>query len=692
MIFSSSPSLQYVPVPRDAGQAPTSKVKNSAANLQIFGRNLHLPCRSDKPVFLCGDMNARTQSEEIDTFRKQWTLLTPTDKGSYPAPRPARILRSGMRICRPAPGPFSGDASKIGGDICPSKLLSLPLVEILNPHITMKDSIQVICENLGRAIEVEMGTPLLEIERQYLPGGPHPYLAAYVNNRIKELNYKVYTPITVRYIDITDFEGVRVYERTASFILQHAVRDLYPERKLYIRHSMLRGFYCEIEGCNGITAAEAETIRKRMQEVVAEAIPITRQRVLATEAAEAFERLGFDDKLALLNTRPRLYCSLYTLGNLKGYFYGALAPSTEYIRLFDIRPYYDGFYVVLPGRTHPDALQPLVAQDKLFDIFHQYKEWVNIMGVPTVGQLNAKVLAGDASELIKIAEAFHEKQLARIADTIAAANRSHGTRMVLISGPSSSGKTTSAKRLGIQLRILGLNPVLISLDDYFVDRDRTPRDADGKYDYEALEAIDLKLFNDHLKRLFAGESLPVPRYDFITGKRQWHDNPLQLDERSVLIIEGIHGLNPRLTPSIPDAMKFRIYISCFTSVSMDNLSRIATTDNRLLRRMVRDYATRGHNALATLQQWQSVRRGEEKHIFPYQENADVMFNSSLFYEISVLRPYAEKILREVPDTVPEYGEARRMLKFLDNFIPITPDEIPPTSLLREFIGGSSFKY
>ena len=432
----------------------------------------------------------------------------------------------------------------------------------------MRDLIQVICENLDRTIEVEMGTSLLDIQRQYLPKGPHPYLAAYVNNRIKELNYKVYTPITVRYIDATHFEGIRVYERTASFILQRAVRELYPEHKFYIRHSMLRGFYCEIEGRDGISAREAEAIRTRMEELVDAAIPIIRSRVRSIDAAMEFTRLGFDDKTELLNTRPRLYSTLYSLGDMKGYFYGALAPSTDYIRLFDIRPYYNGFYVVLPGRSHPDALKPLVAQDKLFDIFHQYKEWVDIMGVPTVGRLNAKVLAGDASELIKIAEAFHEKRLARIADTIAAANRSQGTRMVLISGPSSSGKTTSAKRLGIQLRILGLNPVLISLDDYFVDRDKTPRDADGEYDYEALEAIDLRLFNDHLQRLFAGESLPVPRYDFITGKRQWHDNPLRLDDRSVLIVEGIHGLNPRLTPSIPDHMKFKIYISCFTSVAM----------------------------------------------------------------------------------------------------------------------------
>jgi uridine kinase len=314
------------------------------------------------------------------------------------------------------------------------------------------------------------------------------------------------------------------------------------------------------------------------------------------------------------------------------------------------------------------------------------------MRVPTVGTLNKKVLDGDISEMIKVDEAFHEKKIAAMADQIDAANREKGTRMVLISGPSSSGKTTTAKRLGIQLRILGLDPVLISLDDYFVDRDKTPKDENGDYDFEALEAIDLELLNSDLKRLMAGESVDVPRYDFITGTRQWHETPLKLGERSILIMEGIHGLNPRLTPSIPREQKFCIYASCLTSVAMDNLSRIATTDNRMIRRITRDYATRGANALATLQRWPSVRRGDEKHIFPYQENADVIFNTSLFYEILVLRPKIEPILREVPDTEPEYGEAKRLLKFLDNFIPIQTEEIPPTSILREFIGGSSFKY
>lgn len=554
------------------------------------------------------------------------------------------------------------------------------------------EKIRIICENTGSSIDTEMGTSLLDIVKGLGAGGKYPFLAAYVNNRIKELNYRVYTPVTVRFIDITHFEGYRVYQRTVSFIMQAAVREVCPGHRFYIRHSLGDGFYCEIEGEREISQARCDEIAAAARRIVADNLTITRRKVLTTEAREIYERLGFDDKTVLLETRPRLYSELYTMGDIAGYFYGALAPSTGYVEAFDILPYYNGFYLALPKRSDISKIDTAIHLDKMFDIFHEYQTWVNIMGVPTVGSLNEKVLGGDASELIKIAEAFHEKQLGQIADTIAGANSSRGVRMVLISGPSSSGKTTFAKRLGVQLRVLGLNPVLISLDDYFVEREKTPRDEKGDYDYEALEAIDLAQLNEHLKRLAAGESVAIPRYDFITGKRQWHENPLQLDERSILIMEGIHGLNPRLTPSIPDKLKFKIYISCFTSVAMDNLSRIPTTDNRLLRRITRDYATRGSNAYATIARWGSVRRGEEKHIFPYQENADVMFNSSLFYEISVLRPFVEPILREVPDTVPEYGEASRLLKFLDNFTPVKPDEIPPTSLLREFIGGSSFKY
>ena len=539
----------------------------------------------------------------------------------------------------------------------------------------MSDTLPVICENAGRTIEVAMGTTLLEVERQLRLDGPHPFLAAYVNNRIKELNYRIYKPVTVRFIDITSFEGIRVYQRTISFILQKAVRELFPDRTLYIRHSLgASGFYCEISGFGPIPAEHLDAIKARMRGIIDRNLPIQGVKMLTDTARKIYEGFGMADKIALLDSRPRLYSKIYTIDSLPGYFYGALTPSTGYTPQFDLHPYYNGFFIALPLRTDPTRLHQSVHQEKMFDVFHQYQSWVEIMGVPTVGQLNSKVLAGDASELIKIAEAFHENKLAQVAGCVAEANRERGVRLVLISGPSSSGKTTFAKRLGVQLRVLGLNPVLISLDDYFVDREKTPRDENGEYDYEALEAIDLEQFNDHLKRLERGESVDIPRYDFISGTRQWHDNPLQLDERSVLIVEGIHGLNPALTPGVPESRKFKIYVSCFTSVALDNVSRIATSDNRLLRRLTRDYRTRGNDALSTLARWESVRRGEEKHIFPYQENADVMFNSSLFYEISVLRRFAEPILREVPDTVPEYGEAKRMLKFLDNFIPISPEE------------------
>ena len=557
----------------------------------------------------------------------------------------------------------------------------------------MSDTLPVICENAGRTIEVAMGTTLLEVERQLRLDGPHPFLAAYVNNRIKELNYRIYKPVTVRFIDITSFEGIRVYQRTISFILQKAVRELFPDRTLYIRHSLgASGFYCEISGFGPIPAEHLDAIKARMRGIIDRNLPIQGVKMLTDTARKIYEGFGMADKIALLDSRPRLYSKIYTIDSLPGYFYGALTPSTGYTPQFDLHPYYNGFFIALPLRTDPTRLHQSVHQEKMFDVFHQYQSWVEIMGVPTVGQLNSKVLAGDASELIKIAEAFHENKLAQVAGCVAEANRERGVRLVLISGPSSSGKTTFAKRLGVQLGVLGLNPVLISLDDYFVDREKTPKDADGEYDYEALEAIDLELFNDHLRRLMRGESVDIPRYNFITGRRMQHNDPLTLDERSILIVEGIHGLNPALTPGVPESRKFKIYVSCFTSVALDNVSRIATSDNRLLRRLTRDYRTRGNDALSTLARWESVRRGEEKHIFPYQENADVMFNSSLFYEISVLRRFAEPILREVPDTVPEYGEAKRMLKFLDNFIPISPEEIPPTSLLREFIGGSSFKY
>ena len=556
----------------------------------------------------------------------------------------------------------------------------------------MAHTVELRLENNGTTISVEMGSTLMEVLHSAGLEQPYPMLAARVNNQYKELSYRIYKPVTVEFFDMRHYEGYRVYQRTLSFVMQKASLELYPERKLRIRHTLGNGFYAEYDDRRPLTAEDATLLKLRMEDVVARNLPITRSKCLAEDVAREYAAYGFDDRLELLNTRPHLYRTVNHLGDMPGYFYGALAPSSQYVARFDLVPYYNGFYVALPSRGNPEQLTTVIHHDKMFDIFHEYQRWIDIMGVPTVGDLNRRVMEGDASELIKIAEAFHENKIASIARSIAEANVERGVRMALISGPSSSGKTTFSKRLGVQLRVLGLDPVLIALDDYFVDRDKTPVGEDGKPDFESLEAIDLATLNDHLRRLARGESVDIPRYDFISGKRQWHDKPLQLGPRSILILEGIHALNPRLTPGIADGQKFKIYISCFTSVAMDNFSRIPTTDNRLLRRTIRDNATRGNDALRTLAMWPSVRRGEERHIFPYQENANVMFNSSLFYEISVLRAIAEPVLREVPDTAPEYAEARRMLKFLDNFVPIAPDEIPPTSLLREFIGGSSFKY
>ncbi|HIZ14383.1 MAG TPA: nucleoside kinase [Candidatus Tidjanibacter faecipullorum] len=551
--------------------------------------------------------------------------------------------------------------------------------------------IDIVCENSDATLTVEWGTTLRDVVNM-LPKPERPYLAAYVNNSIKELDYRVYRPVSVRFIDVTHFEGTRVYQRTLFFTLQKAVHDLFPDKRFSIPHSVSKGFYCEIEGMDRIAPDDIDRLKARMDELIRQDIPIVRRKVRTEEAREAYARLGYDDKITLLDSCPRLYVTLYALADIVGYFYGALAPSTGYLHLYDLKPYYKGLFIAVPKRTNPDELEGMIRQEKMFDLFTEYQEWTRVLGVPNIGTLNRRILDGEASDLIKVAEAFHEKRLGSIADAIYAANRQRNMRLVLISGPSSSGKTTFAKRLGIQMRIVGLNPVLISLDDYFLEREQTPRDANGDYDYETIDALDLKTFNEHLERLFAGESVEIPRYDFISGRRQWHEEPLRLDDRSVLVVEGIHGLNPRLTEKIPDEYKFRIYVSVFTTVMMDDMNRIPTTDNRLIRRIVRDNATRGSDAVSTLRRWGSVRTGEEKYIFPYQENADVMFNSSLLYELPVLRRYVEPLLYKVPDTVPEFGEAHRLLKFLNNFQTISPEEIPPTSLLREFIGGSSFRY
>lgn len=554
------------------------------------------------------------------------------------------------------------------------------------------EHIKIVCKNCNSELFVDWGTRLKDVAKMIAtPDKKEPWLAAYVNNSIRELDYRICEPVTVKFIDITHFEGIRVYQRTLFMILHKAVHDLYPDNRFRIKHSLSKGFYCELEG---ITPSEevAARVRERVDELIAQNIPIVRNKMLKEEAIEIYRQLGFEDKIAIINSRPHLYVTVYRLADMAGYFYGALAPSTGLIHLYDFRPYGEGFHITCPRRTEPSMLENVVPQQKMYEVFSEYKDWVDIIGVSNVGPLNQMISNGKSTGLIQVAEALHEKKIGKIADTIAEAHAERGVRMVLIAGPSSSGKTTFCKRLGIGLGVLGFHPQSISLDDYFVDRTKTPRDESGDYDFEALEAIDLELFNDHLRRLFAGEAVVLPRYNFITGLREWHEKPLQLDDRSILLVEGIHGLNPRLTDGVADNLKFRVYISALTSISMDDLSRIPTTDNRLLRRMIRDYATRGCDATATLQRWASVRKGEDKHIFPYQENADVMFNSSLFYEIPVLKAYALPLLHSVPDTVEEYAEARRLFKFLDNFLPIDTNDIPPTSILREFVGGSSFKY
>lgn len=556
------------------------------------------------------------------------------------------------------------------------------------------ETVKIYCENTNSHLFVQQGTSLMQVaEMLSIPTHPYaPLLACYVNNRLRELNFKIYTPLTLRFIDITHFEGMRVYQRTLFFILYKAVHDLYPERILHIKHAVAKGFYCEIEGMEDISDEELGRVRNRIQDIINQNIPIVRNRITFDEAIEILKKNRLDDKLSLLETRPHLYVSIYNMADVVGYFYGVLAISTGYIHMFDIHKYYKGFRIATPQRTDPSHIEEEVPQNKMFEVFNEYNRWVEIIGVANIGALNEKILDHKGGNLLRIAESLHEKSVGYIADRIAERHKQGKAKIVLISGPSSSGKTTFAKRLGIQLSIWGLDPVLISLDDYFIDREKTPRDENGEYDFEALEAIDVPMFNDHLNRLIHGEEIDMPRYNFISGKREFLGRKLKMKNNSVLVIEGIHGLNPKLTPQIEADMKFKIYVSALTSISIDNLNRVATTDNRLIRRIVRDYRTRGNNATDTLRRWESVRRGEDKHIFPNQEQADMIFNSSLFYELAVLKDYVRPLLREVPDTTHEFGEARRLLKFLDLFTAMDGKEIPPTSILREFIGGSAFEY
>jgi len=551
--------------------------------------------------------------------------------------------------------------------------------------------IQIICQNNKLKKEYALGTTLAEIANDLKVSLEFPILGAFVNNKLKELSYNIYKPKTVEFIDITHPEGVRMYVRSLSFVLQKAVNEVIPDRRLKIEHSVSKGFYCEVEGMNGSLNIDVIfAIGEKMREIIKADFSFDRYEILSTEAIELFEKNELTEKALLFKSRPQLYSSVYCLEGTIDYFYGYLVPSTGYLKVFDLVKYYDGMLLIIPKAENPNECSEIVIQDKLFEIFREYKNWGEILNVGYIGNINQIVKKKKASELIQISEALQEKKLAYIADNIS--QKEQHPKLILISGPSSSGKTTFAQRLAVQLKVAGLNPVTLSLDNYFVNRENTPLDKNGEYDFEALEAIDIDLLNNNLVSLFKGEEVQLPKFSFQTGQRGYNGNYLKIDEKTIIIAEGIHALNPQLTPRIADNDKYRIYVSALTTVSLDNHNRIPTTDTRLVRRIVRDFRYRGYSALDTIDRWQSVRKGEDKYIFPFQENADSMFNTAVHYEAGVLKRYVEPILHEVPSNTSAYREALRLLKFFSYVVPIPDEEIPPTSILREFLGGSSFKY
>ncbi|MDD3043862.1 MAG: nucleoside kinase [Candidatus Delongbacteria bacterium] len=555
----------------------------------------------------------------------------------------------------------------------------------------MIDTAKITIINTGEKLEVPAGTKLSYLADKTEHGLKYPVIAALVNNTLKELSFPVISECEVEFIDRTGSHGLNVYIRSLIFVLCKAVNDLFPKSRLYVLHTISKGYYCELVDHDGNNLIDAQIIfdlKARMKQVIEENYPFERHKLKTEDAISQFIAQGLDDKELILRQRKRIYTSVYKFDGIINYLYGYLAPSTGSLTVFDLVKYYDGMLLQIPSASEPDKIVDQTPQNKLFEIITEHSRWVKLLEANNVGKLNQHILDKKAGNLIKIAEALHEKKVAYIADMI---SERKDLKLILISGPSSSGKTTFSKRLSIQLQVSGLKPQIISLDDYFVDREHTPKDESGEYDFEAIEAIDIKLFNEHLLKLFAGEEVEIPRFDFQTGKRM--PGPvMKCGENNILVVEGIHALNPKLTPLIPLDQKYRIYVSALTQISIDRHNRIPTTDNRLIRRIVRDYNYRGHTALATLKRWPSVRAGEEKNIFPYQENADIMFNSALLYEFSVLKQYAEPIIKEVPENEKEYSEAMRLLKFLSFFLPLGNEDIPNTSIIKEFIGGSSFEY
>ena len=554
-----------------------------------------------------------------------------------------------------------------------------------------RETVTIFCKNNNTQVEVPIGSSLLEIYKA--AGCPlrFPPMNAQVNNRTEGLTFRCWTPKDVEYVDYTSRSGLRTYVRALCHLFSKAVHDIWPTATLNLEHPISNGYYCVIHNGKNITPEMIEKIRKRMRELVDADLPFLHKRVRTSEAATMFRSLGMEDKARLIETAGMLYTSYYELDGYVNFFYGCLTPSTGYIRLFDLIPYQEGVLLRIPRQDDPTRLQPVVRQDKMFGAYKEHLLLQRTVGLDNVGDLNLAVERGRSQDIILVSEAMQEKQVAKIAEQIAEGYQ-RGVRLVLISGPSSSGKTTFCKRLQVQLTCNLLRPVAISLDDYFLNREDTPRDEQGDYDFESLYALDLPYFNRDMERLLAGEEIELPSFDFASGKRIFRGEKLKLHQNSVLVMEGIHALNPELTKFIEERYKYRIYVSVLTSISLDNHNWIPTTDNRLLRRIIRDHAFRGYSAEDTIKRWPSVRRGEDKWIFPYQENADAMFNSAMLYELAALRKHAEPLLAAVREDSPANAEAYRLLRFLRYFNYIPSEELPGTSLLREFMGGGSFRY
>ncbi len=563
----------------------------------------------------------------------------------------------------------------------------------------MEEQVRIYCRNNGQTISVPMGAtlediyPLTGLQLKRAP------VLAHVNNKVEGMHYRVYNPREVEFLDTTSTSGLRAYTRSLFFVLCKAVHDLYDEAKVSIDIPVSNGYYVDLRLDHPVTLDDAGRIRRRMQEIIDAALPIHRFETTTEEAISKFEEHQSYSKVKLLKSTGRIYTTYYEIDGYEDYYYGALLTNTSQLYLFGLEKYYDGLLLRIPSAEHPDELGEMTHQDKMFGIFKEHHRWQGILGIRAIGDLNEVIDKGYASQLIQISEALQEKKIAQIADEIARRRSASSSlnpqltiKVVLIAGPSSSGKTTTCKRLSVQLAVNGIKPVPISLDDYFLDRDKTPRDAKGDYDFEHLHALNLPLLNEQMTALFRGEEVELPRYNFQAGKSEMSGRCLRLHDDEVLVVEGIHALNPELMSQVPQEQIFRVYASALTTLLLDHHNYIPTTDNRLLRRIIRDYKYRGVSAVDTIRRWPSVRAGENRWIFPYQENADAMFNTAMLFELAVIKRQAEPLLEQVPENVPEYAEAYRLLKFLRYIKPIPETQIPPTSLLREFLGGSSFRY